>query len=80
MAGGKDGSDFERWFVVGARMTGASGTETVQLAGVSAGSEVTSAFRSMGKMSVRKGLETMLVQWGPGCSCLESYDESCLSW
>ena len=43
-------------FILGARMAGASVTKTAQLAGVSIGTvtEVTSAFRSLGKTSVNR--------------------------
>ena len=53
MARGKDLSDFERRFIVGARMAGASVTKTAQLACVIRGTvtKVTSAFGSMGKTS-----------------------------
>lgn len=46
--------DFERGFIVGTRMAGASFTQTAQLASVSLGTvtEETSAIRSMGKTSV----------------------------
>ena len=51
MARGKDLSDFERGFIVGAQMAGASVTKTAQLAGVAIEIviKVTSAFRSMGR-------------------------------
>ncbi len=53
MARGKDLRDFERVFIVGARMAGAPVTKTAQLASVS-GTKVTSAFRSVGKTSVNR--------------------------
>ncbi len=55
MARGKDQSDFERGFIVGTQMVGSTVTKTAQLARVSIGTvtKVTSAFRSMGKTSVR---------------------------
>lgn len=56
MVRGKDLSDFERGFIIGARMGGASVTKIAQLACVSIGTvtKVTSAFRSVGKTSVNR--------------------------
>ena len=58
MTRGKDLSDFERGFIVGVRMAGASVTVKTgwQLTGVSIGTliKVTSACRSMGKTSVNR--------------------------
>uniref|UniRef100_A0A3P8SKM5 Transposase Tc1-like domain-containing protein n=1 Tax=Amphiprion percula TaxID=161767 RepID=A0A3P8SKM5_AMPPE len=56
MVRGRDLSDFERGFIVGARMAGASVTRTAQLVGVSIGTvaKVTSAFRVTGKTSVSR--------------------------
>lgn len=66
MARRKGLSGFERGSTVGARTTGASVTNTDQLAGVSTGTatEVTSAFRSVGKASGNRArsMSVMLVR------------------
>ena len=56
MARGKDLKDFERVFIVGAQIEGASVTKATQLVSVSIGTvtKVTSVFRSVGETSVKR--------------------------